>query len=601
MRHRLVKLLVAAALVILLTPLLILMALDAGYLHPLLLRLFAWQNDRAVHVGALQLSLLRHNPLIEARDVTIGNPPWSAPGALGHIARLELRFRPLLSFDHTLLSLRVEGADLTLVRAADGHANWQRTDPDHGPGAPLPFLQTLAISGTHLKLNDERLHLRFDGPIEVAAAGDDKLRLQAQGKLNDNAIEFVLTADPLSGARPGQPYRFQVTERSTGSKFTADGSLPRPFDLDRLDARFSAEGADLRDLYYLVGVSLPNTGAYRASGTIARDGASTHFTELSGTSGDSDVGGSLRLETLQNGRTQLSGELKSKHLRMSDLGLQAAGRDPHPRAPAKMFSTVPIVSEAMVRVDSNVRIEIARLSFARVELDELTAELKIDRGHIETPHFSARLWDGVLSGHLSGDANPSPPTERVDFELKGGRLDEFKLADGSVPWGGAMNASVRIGGHGRSVHELVASASGTASAYVPSGSLREAFAELTGVDLRGIGLELSRNQREVKVRCAAAKFEVHDGVMKIRTLTVDSDDVLIRGEGTVALGTETYDLALQGDPKSLRILRIRTPVKVGGTLLEPKFSIDKNLGALKLVESGKARDVDCTNLETEVR
>lgn len=601
MRHRLVKLLVAALLVFMLTPLLAVVALDAGYLHPLLLRFFAWQNDRTVHAGDLQLSLLRHNPRLELKDVTIGNPPWSSPGTLGHIGRLELIFRPLLSFDHTLLSLRVQDADLTLERSADGHANWQRTNPDLGPGAPLPFLNSLNIEGTHLKLDDERLHLRFDGRLEVASKGADKLHLEARGKLNEHPIEFALEADPLAAAKPGQPYHFQVTERSSGSQFTADGTLPRPFDLDRLDTRFSARGADLRDLYYLVGVSLPNTAAYQVSGTFTRAGGSTRFTALSGSSGESDVEGALSLDTEQNGRTLLSGALKSRRLRMGDLGAKAAGRDPNPSAPPKLFSDVPIVSDAMVRVDSNVRIDIARLLFTRLELDDLTADLRIDRGQLKVPHFAARLWDGGLTGELGGDANAAPPTETVAFDLKGGRLDEFKRADGSAPWGGTLDARIQLSGHGRSVHELMASASGTASAVIPKGTLREAFAELAGVDLRGLGLALSRNQREVNVRCAAARFEVRDGVMKVLTLTVDSDDVLISGTGTVALGSEAYNLSLKGEPKSVRILKMRTPVKVGGTLLEPKFSIEKNLGTLKLVDTGKAQDADCASLEAEAR
>jgi hypothetical protein len=46
---------------------------------------------------------------------------------------------------------------------------------------------------------------------------------------------------------------------------------------------------------------------------------------------------------------------------------------------------------------------------------------------------------------------------------------------------------------------------------------------------------------------------------------------------------------------------MQTPVKVDGTLLQPKFSIDKNLRTLKLVDTGKAKDVDCKELEAESR
>jgi uncharacterized protein involved in outer membrane biogenesis len=601
MRHRLILMLLAALLLCLVLPILGLVALNAGYFHAALVRFLAHQNQREVQVGELRLSLLRHNPLVEATNVTIGNPPWTAPGTMGHIARLRLEFRPLLSLDHSLLSLRIEGADFDLQRAADGNANWQRIDPKKGSGSPLPLLHALAITDTHLKLDDERLHLKFDGQLEAAASGEEKLRLNAQGQLNEHAAELMLEGEPLANVTNSRPYAFTIKEHSSGSQLRADGSLPRPFDLDRLEASFAAQGEDLRDLYFLVGASLPNTGAYKCSGKMSRQGMLTQFQALSCKSGGSDAEGTLSIETQSTGRSLLKGEIKSGYLKMSDLGLKAAGRDPNPNAPPKLFSQVPLVSEAMRRSDSEVTVQIRRLAFTRIELDDVSTELKIDRGRLEVRRFTARLWDGALSGHLSGDANKTPPTEQVEFQLKGGQLEQFKRPDGSVAWTGPLDATVRVNGHGTSVHELAASAEGSAKGYVPQGALREAFAELAGVDLRGIGLSLSKDQREVKVRCAGAKFEVHDGIMKADALVIDSDDVLIRGDGTVALGPETYDLSLHGEPKSLRILKMKTPVKVGGTLLEPKFSIDKNLRSLKLVDTGKAQDVDCRELGAESR
>ena len=50
-----------------------------------------------------------------------------------------------------------------------------------------------------------------------------------------------------------------------------------PFDLSLIDAEFEASGADLRDLFYLVGVSLPNTGTFHLQGRMVRRGSETLF------------------------------------------------------------------------------------------------------------------------------------------------------------------------------------------------------------------------------------------------------------------------------------------------------------------------------------
>jgi uncharacterized protein involved in outer membrane biogenesis len=98
------------------------------------------------------------------------------------------------------------------------------------------------------------------------------------------------------------------------------------------------------------------------------------------------------------------------------------------------------------------------------------------------------------------------------------------------------------------------------------------------------------------VPCAAADFEIHSGVMQSTRLFIDSESVLISGEGRVLLDPETLDLKLHGQPKGLRILRIKAPVLVQGTLLQPKFSVGVSESKLQLVDPGTPRNADCAAL-----
>ena len=71
-----------------------------------------------------------------------------------------------------------------------------------------------------------------------------------------------MTGDSLVGASHKTPYHFVFAERSSGSHLSGHGSLPRPFDFDLIDASFDAAGQDLKDLVYLTGVTLIDTGAF---------------------------------------------------------------------------------------------------------------------------------------------------------------------------------------------------------------------------------------------------------------------------------------------------------------------------------------------------
>jgi hypothetical protein len=122
------------------------------------------------------------------------------------------------------------------------------------------------------------------------------------------------------------------------------------------------------------------------------------------------------------------------------------------------------------------------------------------------------------------------------------------------------------------------------------------LAELTGLDLRGLGLLITKSKKEAVVRCGVASFQAHDGLLTAETLIIDTDPVLITGDGTVQLATEAIDLTLHGEPKGTRILRMQAPVLIQGTLKHPSMGIQGHDSRLKLIDRGHAKDADCAAL-----
>ena len=113
----------------------------------------------------------------------------------------------------------------------------------------------------------------------------------------------------------------------------AGGFLQHGFDLRSYDATFEASGADLKDMRYLTGARLIDTGSYLLSGHLAwRAATSTAtFSDLSVKSGQSDLHGSVSIDSAK-GQFNVDGELESQLLRLADLGPRAAGRDPEAAA-----------------------------------------------------------------------------------------------------------------------------------------------------------------------------------------------------------------------------------------------------------------------------
>ncbi len=96
---------------------------------------------------------------------------------------------------------------------------------------------------------------------------------------------------------------------------------------------------------------------------------------------------------------------------------------------------------------------------------------------------------------------------------------------------GPLHARLHLDADGNSLRQFASTVDGTITAVLPHGAMRSSLAELTGVNLRGIGLALQESIRARQVRCAVASFEGTDGLFKAQQLLIDTDNVLIEGSG----------------------------------------------------------------------
>jgi hypothetical protein len=222
-------------------------------------------------------------------------------------------------------------------------------------------------------------------------------------------------------------------------------------------------------------------------------------------------------------------------------------------------------------------------------------------GVLTVTSLVADLYQGKLSGRLKLDATPEVPTAVADLTIVDLQIGLVHHKDASPPpFEGPLKIRINITGRGSSVHEVAASANGTVWALLQHGAMRDSFAELTGIDLRGLGLLITKNKKDTDVRCAAAKFIARDGIMTAEQLIVDTESVLITGDGQVHFDSEALDLSLSGHPKSLRLFELLSPVLLRGTLSHPKIDIEPHHSSLKIIAPGRAKDADCAALLAEL-
>ena len=610
--HRIVKGALAALAIIigLLVVLAIALALvDGNHLRAPIAHYLSDRYGRQIRIdGELHTHLLSLHPRFIAERVTIGNPHWIPPGTLASIDRLSVVLDlPLFGRTYALRKLEMEGANLHLRRDADGHANWLWKAPGILPGKGIPPIYRLSIPNAHVALDDDRRHLLFDGTLTTKATqsgqGNEPLRIEGKGHLNGRDATFTIDGEPLASVARSKPYQFTLDARSSNSHLTGHGSVDNPFDFRNLEATFAASGEDLKDLYYLAGVLLPNTGPYKLSGKLARHNTSFRLSELVATFGDSDLHATIASEMDSGGHTHVDADLRSQRLRVADLGVRAAGRAAGPPGTKPL-----LLPELEIRVDG-IRRSDAAITFHAKELDAgrlsfraVAGKMSIDHGLVIVPQLSADLPDGKVSAHVRFDGRPQTPTATLDLNVADVRLGQLARKDPTQPaLDGPLRGHLKLTGRGRSIHEIAADANGSVTAILPEGTMRASLAELTGIDLRGLRMLLTKNKDETPVRCAVARFQLHKGTLTAQTLVIDTDPVLITGAGSIELDTEALDLQIEGHPKHVRLLRVQAPVAIQGTLAHPSVGVEKEGRKFQLVDPGHGKDVDCATLLAETK
>jgi AsmA family protein len=203
--------------------------------------------------------------------------------------------------------------------------------------------------------------------------------------------------------------------------------------------------------------------------------------------------------------------------------------------------------------------------------------VKLDNGLLTADPLTFTLPQGSIAGRVQLNARRDTPVTDLDLRLSNARIEQLitKQIAGGPPLRGALVGRVKLRGAGDSVHKAFANADGEVLVVVPGGQIRQAFAELLGINVtKALGLLLAKDQSQTEVRCAMAHFQANDGVLRANRIIFDTGPVLGTGSGTVNLGTERMAFRIEGHPKEMRLVRLMAPITVGGPIVAPKIGIE---------------------------
>lgn len=580
--------------------------------------------------GDLKVHLLSWTPQASAGDVLVGSTPGVGGGDLAQIGQFTIRIKllPLFFGQVELPLVDFERPQIWALRNADGLSNWRSKTSNSQP-VKLPPIQHFVINDGHLRLVDLKRRMVLQADLQssetLTGGGGGVFHLLGRGSINREPFNLTLTGGPLIEVRANHPYAFNADLRAGQTRIVAQGVLPHPFDFGRLNTALTVSGPDLANLYYLIGVALPNTAAYRLHGDLVRDQRKYTFTHVAGTVGDSDLEGAFQVD--HNGeRPRLSADLRSRSLDMKDLaaviGARVRGQSRAPSQPAqagqrRLLPDAPLDLSRMRSTDAVLKYRAdSVMAQPGLPLRGFRLDLSLDHGVMTADPIAFSFPRGALTGEIRIDARPDIPQDTLDLKVTNARLEDFVAKAGAAPpLEGTVEAHAKLTGQGVSAHQVAATANGEVTLVTPHGEVRQSLAELLGIDAsRALGLILAKNQSQMGVRCAVADFHADHGVLTARNLVFDSDKVLARGGGTIDLRDESLHLTVSGKPKGFRLIRVMAPITMDGYLSHPTFGIKPGaapaqagaaiaLGVLftplasilPFVDPGLTHDADCVS------
>ncbi len=591
-------------------------------------------NRPVTIAGNLEVHALSLTPRLSVEGLRIGNAPSEHPDKdMVEVERLQaqVRLMPLLIGRVIVPSLVITQPVVRLHRDSAGRANWDFGAPQRKAASrstqplKLPLVRKFVIDAGRLEVLDEIRKLNFAGDVEATEEKESQGRfvLDGKGELNRKPFSLHMNGDPLLELQPSRPYSFELQVKAADNELQAQTAFAKPFDLNSIQSKIKLTGQDLADFYYLTGLALPNTSPFDLAAKVTRDGMHFKLEDIAGTVGNSDMGGRLAID-LSGEKPRMDGALTSKLLDLADLAAPLGAQVDKRRAeaarsaPASAF----LLPEARLQVNrvramnADVKYEAQAIKTEKLPLRKVALHVLLKDGVLQLDPFAMELPQGKLAGTARVDATGEVPHTDLDARLTDVRLEQFVKPGGEPPLAGTLQARMKVQGTGDSVHATAAHSSGALTVIVPHGEIRKAFAELTGINVdRGLGLLLSGDQDKATVRCGITDFKIRDGVMNADTLVFDTDTVLITGKGQIRLQTEELDLSIRGQPKKLRLVRLRSPIQIGGHLRKPSVAVDVGktaaqtgiaaaLGTLltpfaalaAFVDPGLAKDANCSAL-----
>ena len=409
--------------------------------------------------------------------------------------------------------------------------------------------------------------------------------LDAKGQWSGRPVEVNgKVGTPSHWLAPGQPTPLELAGRLGGISASASGTVA---DLTRaagISLAVQAQAPTLADVGAVWGVRHNAEGPVRLKARVDGGPDNWEFSELAAEVGRARATGRLALRV---GRPapRVEGRLTLDDVRLQSLlppeilapGGGSAGTAQH------RFPSAPLAFQNLSALDADIALDGARLDLVYHALPEFAGTLRLAGGHLKLHVGGTKGRERRRSIDFETGGTVSLPTVRLrvqDPEAEAAHLLEGSAAAGLLS--GRVAVDLDLNGRGQSLAAILASLDGQAHFLMGQGTVNAASLDRLLVGVRTLfGSLLGSERKTQQLNCAFVDLRARKGVLEGAAL-LDTETSTFTLDGKIDLARETVDISGTPVQKGLINLAASVPVRLTGSLSDPKAEIQKTSALFRL-------------------
>lgn len=565
-------------------------------------RIASQHTGRTVRVaGDFNLYLDPFATKFLAEGLTISNPAWATKPNLFQAKLIDTRI-------DTFSFLFGDQSKVNWINLVDGAADmeWNAKHDQNtwtfgqtkGKPFQMPLIQRAEIDGTTARYIDPSMQFSVDVAFQAIQAKNNSfgkiIRFTGDGHMRGHPFHLWGSQTSPNALLATGENRFEMHADGALSHIDVAGTLPGATVIDGADLTVGARGRNIRDLFDLIGVAVPDTRTYRLRSHMVKQGVEYRFTRITGFYGASDIAGKFTAKIPRNAdeRMLLTADLVSRHVDIIDVG-PFIGYDPAtlaakgPTAAAttlhkkdgvpRIFPDAQLRIDALKNFDAHVSYRIATITQPYVPISNINLVVDLNRSLLKLSPLNFDVATGHLSSEIVIDARDPRVLTDYDIRLSPTPIGKLLYKSGvtDAPASGVMTARIKMHGTGDSLRKSLAASSGRIAIILPKGTFWTKYIQLSEFDVGVFVQKLLQDKlkKPVEVNCGLIGFTVRDGIAAADPILIDTDKNVMTAKGGFSFKDESLSLSFRADAKKFSLFSGQSPIGIGGYFAQPKIQI----------------------------